>query len=51
MTIQVFDEETMVGDWVIVEPGRYRYSIDWSGAITVKTVIWEYLATETVWER
>lgn len=51
MTIQVFDEEAVVGGWVIVEPGRYRYSIDWSSAVTVKTVIWEYLATETRWER
>ena len=41
----------MVGGWIIVEPGRYRYAIDWSDAITVKSVIWEYLATETRWER
>ncbi len=26
-------------------------SIDWSGDVTVKSVIWEYLATETRWER
>lgn len=51
MTVQLLDEEAMVGGWITVEPGRYRYSIDWSGAVTVKTVIWEYLATETRWER
>ncbi|MEK9211520.1 hypothetical protein, partial [Sphingomonas sp. 2378] len=51
MTVQLLDEEAMVGGWVTVEPGRYRYSIDWSDAVTVKTVIWEYLATETRWER
>lgn len=51
MTVQLFDEEVMVGGWITVEPGRYRYSIDWSDAVTVKTVIWEYLATETRWER
>lgn len=50
MTIQMFDEEAMVGGWFIVEPGRYRYLIDWSGGVTVKTVIWEYLATETRWK-
>lgn len=51
MTVQLLDEEAMVGGWITVEPGRYRYSIDWSGTVTVKTVIWEYLATETRWER
>jgi hypothetical protein len=45
------DEEEMVGGWVTVKPGRYRYSIDWHEAVVVKTVIWEYLATETRWER
>ena len=51
MTMHLLDEETMVGGWITVEPGRYRYSINWSDAVTVKTVIWEYLATETRWER
>jgi hypothetical protein len=51
MTVQVLEEEAMVGGWIMVEPSRYRYSIDWSDAVTVKTVIWEYLATETRWER
>nr|WP_210275972.1 hypothetical protein [Phyllobacterium sp. P30BS-XVII] len=51
MMIELLDEEAMIGGWITVEPGRYRYSIDWSGAVTVKTVMWEYLATETRWER
>lgn len=51
MTVQLLDEQAMVGGWIVVEPDRYRYSIDWSDAVTVKTVIWEYLATETRWER
>lgn len=51
MTVHLLDEEAMVGGWITVEPGRYRYSIDWSDAVTVKTVIWEYLATETRWEQ
>ena len=50
ITVQLLDDEAMVGGWITVEPGRYRYSIDWSDAVTVKTVIWEYLATETRWE-
>jgi hypothetical protein len=51
MTVQLLEEEAMVGGWITVEPGRYRYSVDWSDAVTVKTVIWDYLATETRWER
>lgn len=51
MTVHLLDREAMVGGWITVEPGRYRYAIDWSDAITVKSVIWEYLATETRWER
>ncbi|WP_244489170.1 hypothetical protein [Devosia sp. Root685] len=51
MTVQLLDEEAMVGGWITVEPGRYRYSMGWSDSVTVKTVIWEYLATETRWER
>lgn len=37
------------GGWIVVEPGRYRYSVDWSQCVTVRTVIWEYMATETSW--
>lgn len=51
MTVHLQDESAMVGGWITVEPGRYRYSIDWYGGVTVKTVLWEYLATETRWER
>jgi hypothetical protein len=51
MTLNVLDDEAMVGGWITVEPGRYRYSVDWSDGITVKTVIWEYLATVTRWAR
>jgi hypothetical protein len=51
MTVHVIDGEALVGGWIVVEPGRYRYSVDWSDGVTVRTVIWEYLATETRWER
>ncbi len=51
MTVHLRDQEAMVGGWITVEPGRYRYAIDWSDAVTVKTVIWDYLATETSWKR
>ena len=49
MTVQVLDGVDQSGSWIEVEDGRYRYAIDWSSGITVRTVIWEYLATETSW--
>ncbi|WP_298952929.1 hypothetical protein [uncultured Methylobacterium sp.] len=49
MMVRLLEGNAMLGCWITVEPGRYRYSIDWSGAVTVKTVIWEYLATEVCW--
>jgi len=36
--------------WVIVQSGTYRYSVDASGGLRVRTVLWEYLATEVLWE-
>lgn len=50
MTVNLFDETAMVGGWITVEPDRYRYSVDWSDGVAVKTVIWNYLATETRWD-
>ncbi|MCJ2105402.1 hypothetical protein MKK70_08420 [Methylobacterium sp. E-041] len=49
MTVHLLNGEAMTGGWITVEPGRYRYAIDWSGPVLVKTVIWEYIATETRW--
>ena len=49
MTLRVVEGVGLAGSWVTVESGRYRYAIDWSSGITVRTVIWEYLATETHW--
>lgn len=49
MTVHLLNGEARTGGWITVEPDRYRYAIDWSGPVQVKTVIWEYLATETRW--
>jgi len=40
-----------VGAWLIVQPGRYRYSVDWQTGIDVRMVIGEYLACRVVWNR
>jgi len=50
MMVHLIDGEALVGGWIVVEPSRYRYSVDWSDGVTVRTVIWEYLATETRWD-
>ena len=49
MTLRVVNGVNLAGGWIEVEKGRYRYSVGWSSGITVRTVIWEYLATETYW--
>ena len=51
MTDHLLDQQAMEGGWITVEPKRYRYAVDWSDAVTVKTVVWDYLATETRWDR
>ena len=40
----------LAGGWVIVQPGIYRYSVDDSGGLRVRTILWEYLATKVLWE-
>lgn len=42
---------SQVGAWLIVQPGRYRYSVDWQTGIDVRMVIGEYLACRVVWSR
>ena len=49
MMNRVIGADLAPGGWIDVEPGRYRYSIDWSQGVTVRTVIWDYMATETSW--
>ncbi|MCX6640781.1 MAG: hypothetical protein NTW14_09915 [bacterium] len=36
--------------WRVVQPGRYRYLVSWSGSIIVRFVIREYLACEVNWD-
>lgn len=36
--------------WIIVQPGMYRYRVDWTAGFRVQIVIREYLAAEVVWE-
>lgn len=50
MMLRVLNGEGIVGGWIEVEEQRYSYAVDWSGGMTVRTVIWDYLASEVHWE-
>lgn len=39
-----------IGDWIIVQPDRYRYAVKETGGISVRIVLSEYLACEVSWE-
>ena len=39
------------GDWILVQAGRYRYSVAETDGIVVRMVLSEYLASEVIWER
>lgn len=38
------------GDWVVVQPGRYRYAAVETGKVLVRIVLSEYLACKVSWE-
>ena len=42
--------EDMAGQWVVVQDGVYRYSVQHDGGLQVRSVLFEYLATEVKWE-
>lgn len=44
------DEFAQVGDWVVVQPGRYRYAVNEADGILVRIVLSEYLACNASWE-
>lgn len=50
MMTRVLTGEDMVGEWVVVQEGAYRYSVQQEGGIRVLSVLSEYLATEVQWE-
>lgn len=36
-------------DWIVVQPGRYRYSVESDGSM-VRMVLSEYLGCHVAWE-
>lgn len=38
------------GEWIVVQPDRYRYAITETGGVLARMVLSEYLACEVSWE-
>lgn len=49
MLTRVFTGQDLSGDWVIVQDGAYRYGVAQQGVMLVRSVLFEYLATEVYW--
>jgi len=48
MTRMIFGQD-MVDGWVVVQNGIYRYSVTQGAELVVRSVLYEYLATEVLW--
>jgi hypothetical protein len=44
------DEFAQVGDWIVVQPSRYRFAVNETGAVEVRIVLSEYLGCRVSWE-
>lgn len=44
------DRLPLSGDWIVVQPDRYRYAVAETGGVIVRMVLSEYLGCEVVWD-
>lgn len=49
MMTRVLTGQDMSGDWVVIQDGVYRYYLAQQGTMLVRSVLFEYLATEVYW--
>ncbi|MGS4985694.1 hypothetical protein SAMN05444149_107143 [Pseudosulfitobacter pseudonitzschiae] len=49
MMTRVFTGQDLDDGWVVVQDGAYRYAVHQTGVLRVRSVWWEYLATEVKW--
>lgn len=49
MLTRVMTGQDLSGAWVIVQDGVYRYGVEQQGVMLVRSVLFEYLATEVYW--
>lgn len=50
MMTRIMTGEDLDGSWVCVQDGVYRYAVVQEGTILVRSVIFDYLATEVYWD-
>ena len=50
MMTRVLTGQDLEDAWVVVQDDVYRYAVVQNGTLRVRSVIWEYLATEVYWE-
>lgn len=50
MMTRVVTGQDMIGPWVLVQDGVYRYTVEQQGRMLVRVVLFEYLAAEVYWE-
>ncbi|MER8549919.1 hypothetical protein [Mesorhizobium sp. M0684] len=50
MMTRIATGQDMDGDWVVVQDGTYRYAVDDAEGLRVRSIMWEFLATDVHWE-
>lgn len=49
MLTRAITGQDLLDAWVVVQEGVYRYAVAQHGVMLVRSVVWEYLATEVYW--
>jgi hypothetical protein len=49
MMTRVLTRQDLAGSWIVVQDGVYRYAVEQQGQMRVRSVLFEYLATEVSW--
>ena len=49
MMTRVLTGQDLDGPWVIVQDGVYRYAVSQTGGVLVRSILYDYLATEVFW--
>lgn len=49
MMTRIVEGQDLSDGWIVVQNGVYRYSVEQHGGILVRSVMFEYLATEVFW--
>jgi hypothetical protein len=50
MMTRVLTGQDLQDAWVVVQDDVYRYAVIQDGTFRVRSVVWDYLATEVYWD-